>query len=60
MTLREKLVYGAVVAVVAFLLGQFVFKAGTVRINFVFAIAMGIFAMVAVTVATRMGGGGKK
>ena len=56
MTLRQRLIYGATVAFVVFFLGEFVFGAGTFAINVLFGIAMGAFAVVAVTLAARFSG----
>lgn len=53
---RQKLIYGVVLALVVFFIGQFVLHVGTLMINIVFAIAMGAFAYFAVTVATRYAG----
>lgn len=53
MTLRERLIYGSVVAGVVFFLGQFVIGAGTLAINLVFGLAMGVFAMIMVTLAAK-------
>ncbi len=59
MTLRERIIYGAVVAAVVFLLGEFVLGAGTLVVNVVFGLAMGIFAMVMVTLAAKFTRRGK-
>ncbi len=59
MTLRERFIYGAVVAIVVFFLGQFVIGAGTLAINLVFGLAMGIFSMVMVTLAAKFTRRGK-
>jgi hypothetical protein len=54
MTVRQRLIYGTTVAFVVFFLGEFVFGAGTLLINIVFGLAMGVFAIVAVTLAARI------
>ncbi|MEO1492953.1 MAG: hypothetical protein AAFV19_12445 [Pseudomonadota bacterium] len=54
MTLRQRLIYGAMVTFVVFFLGEFVFGAGTLLINLGFGIAMGAFAIVMVTLAARI------
>lgn len=54
MTLRQRLIYGATVAFVVFFLGEFVFGAGTFAINVGFGLAMGAFAVLAVTLAVRI------
>ena len=59
MTVRERIIYGAVVAAVVFLLGEFVLGAGTLVVNVVFGLAMGIFAMVMVTLAAKFTRRGK-
>lgn len=59
MTLRERIIYGAVVAAVVFLLGEFVLGAGTLVVNVVFGLAMGIFAMIMVTLAAKFTRRGK-
>lgn len=59
MTLRERVIYGAVVAAVVFLLGEFVLGAGTLVVNLVFSLIMGIFAIIMVTLAARFTRRGK-
>lgn len=59
MTLRDRLIYAAVVAFVVFFLGEFVFGAGTLLINVVYGIAMGGFAFIGATLAARFSGRGK-
>jgi hypothetical protein len=54
LTVRQRLIYGATVAFVVFFLGEFVFGAGTLLINIVFGLAMGAFAILAVTLAARI------
>ena len=56
MTWNQRLIYGAVMALVVFFVGEFVLGAGTFLINVIFAIAMGAFAVVAVTLAARIAG----
>ncbi|MFK7943506.1 MAG: hypothetical protein AB8B85_11415 [Paracoccaceae bacterium] len=60
MSWNQRLIYGAVMAFVVFFVGEFVLGAGTLAINIVFAAAMGLFAMLAVTLATRFSERGKK
>ncbi len=60
MTFKQRLIYGALMAVVVFVLGQFVLTVGSFLLNIVFAIAMGLFAIVAVSIATGMAGRRKK
>jgi hypothetical protein len=60
MTLRQKLIYGAVMAVAVFFVGQVVLAVGSLLINLVFAIAMGAFAILAVSFATSMANKGKR
>ena len=59
MTLRERIIYGAVVAVVVFFLGEFVLGAGTLAVNVVFSLAMGIFAIAMVTLGAKLTRRGK-
>ena len=59
MTLRERFVYGAVVAAVVFALGEFVLGAGTLAVNVVFAVVMGVFAIILVTLGARLTRRGK-
>ncbi|MEM7423166.1 MAG: hypothetical protein AAF334_05545 [Pseudomonadota bacterium] len=59
MDLRQRLTYGGVVAFVVFFLGEYVFGAGTFTINLVFGFAMGVFAVIAVSLAARFTGRGK-
>ena len=59
MTLRERIIYGAVVAAVVFLLGEFVLGAGTLVVNVVFSLIMGIFAIIMVTLAAKFTNRGK-
>ncbi|MEM9062057.1 MAG: hypothetical protein AAGD13_16470 [Pseudomonadota bacterium] len=54
MKMRDRLIYGAVVAFVVFFLGEYVFGAGTLTINIVFAVAVGIFAVIAVSIAAKV------
>ncbi|MEL7470780.1 MAG: hypothetical protein AAFN27_20180 [Pseudomonadota bacterium] len=54
MKMRERLIYGAIVAFVVFFLGEFVFSAGTLTINTLFGLAMGAFAMIAVSLAAKV------
>ncbi|MEM7188005.1 MAG: hypothetical protein AAF439_00205 [Pseudomonadota bacterium] len=56
MTVKDRITYACVMALVIFILGQFVFAAGSLMVNLLFALAMGAFAYLAVTVATRIGG----
>ena len=60
MTLRERIIYGAVVAVVVFFVGHIVLAAGSLLVDLVFAIAMGLFAILAVTIVTRITGKHKR
>ena len=60
MTFKQRLIYGALMAVVVFVLGQFVLTVGSFLLNIVFAVAMGVFAIVAVSIATGMAGRRKK
>ena len=59
MTLQQKLIYGAVMALAIFFVGQVVLSVGSLLLNLIFAIAMGVFAIIAVSVAARIGGRGK-
>ncbi|MGD1923671.1 MAG: hypothetical protein ACFB03_05720 [Paracoccaceae bacterium] len=54
MKMRERLIYGAIVAFVVFFLGEFVFGAGTLLINILFGLAMGVFAVIAVSLAAKV------
>ncbi|MEL6998783.1 MAG: hypothetical protein AAFP68_11035 [Pseudomonadota bacterium] len=54
MTLRDRIIYGAIVAFVVFFLGEFVFGAGTLTINILFGLAMGAFAVIAVSLAAKV------
>jgi uncharacterized membrane protein len=56
MNSRQKLIYGAVMALVVFFTGQIVLQVGSLVINIVFALLMGAFAILAVTVAARIAG----
>lgn len=60
MTMNQRLIYGALMAVVVFFVGQFVLAVGSFLLNVVFAIAMGVFAIIAVSIATGMAGRRKK
>lgn len=60
MTLRQKLIYGAVMAVAVFFVGQVVLAVGSLLVNLIFAVAMGAFAFVAVTFATRLSKNGRR
>jgi len=60
MSSRQRLIYAAVMTFVIFFLGEFVFGAGTLLINIVFAVGMGVFAYIAVTVAGRISGRNKR
>ncbi|MEM7210375.1 MAG: hypothetical protein AAF479_00565 [Pseudomonadota bacterium] len=59
MTLRDRLIYAAVMGAAVFFVGEFVLNAGTFLTNVVFSIAMGGFAFVGVTLAARFSGRGK-
>lgn len=52
MTRRDRIIYALVMGVVIFGLGEFVFGAGTLLINAVFGVAMGVFSYFAVGLAT--------
>ena len=54
MTMNQRLIYGALMAVVVLFVGQFVLAVGSFLLNVVFAIAMGVFAIIAVSIATGM------
>lgn len=56
MSMGQRIIYGAVMAAAIFFVGQFVLAAGSLLINLIFAVAMGVFAIAAVTVAMRMSG----
>ncbi|MEM7059421.1 MAG: hypothetical protein AAF557_17695 [Pseudomonadota bacterium] len=60
MTLRERIIYGAVVALAVFFVGHIVLGAGSLLVDLVFAIAMGFFAILAVTIAARVAGKRKR
>lgn len=60
MTPRERIIYGAVVALVVFFVGHVVLKAGSLLVDLFFAIAMGLFAILAVTLAARISGRNKR
>ena len=60
MTFQQRIIYGLVMAAAVFFVGHIVLAVGSLLINLVFAIAMGAFAVVAVTLALRMSGGGKR
>ncbi len=60
MSLGQRVIYGAVMALAVFFVGQVVLSVGTLIMNLVFALAMGAFAIIAVTVATRMAGRKKR
>ena len=53
---RQKLIYGAVMALAVFFVGHIVLSVGTLLLNIIFALAMGLFAVLAVTVAFRIAG----
>ncbi|MEM1151999.1 MAG: hypothetical protein AAGI03_15865 [Pseudomonadota bacterium] len=56
MPLKDRIIYGVVMAIVVFALAQFVLSVGSLVLNVLFAIAMGLFAILAVSIATRIGG----
>ena len=60
MTLRERIIYGAVMAAAVFFVGHLVLAVGSLIVNLVFAVAMGLFAIFAVSVAMRMAGKHKR
>lgn len=60
MNLRERIVYGAVVAFVVFFVGHVVLGAGSLLVDIIFAIAMGFFAILAVSIAARISGKHKR
>lgn len=60
MRIKDRLIYASVMAFVIFFLGQFVFAAGSLLINLLFAIAMGAFAFLMVTLAIRISGRNKR
>ena len=53
MTLQQRIIYGLVMAAAVLFLGQFVLSVGSLLINIVFALAMGVFAIFLVTLATK-------
>lgn len=53
MTLPQRIIYGLVMAVAVFAVGQFVLGVGTLIINILFALAMGAFAIFMVTLAAK-------
>ena len=59
MTLQQRLIYGLVMAAVVFFVGQIVLSVGTLLINIVFALAMGVFAIFLVTLAAKFSKRGK-
>lgn len=56
MTLKQRFMYGFVMAVAVFFIGEFVLGAGTLVVNIVFALAMGMFAIIMVTLAAKLTG----
>ncbi len=60
MTMQQKLIYGAIMALAIFFVGHIVLAVGSLLINIVFSIAMGLFAILAVTVAFRFAGRRKR
>lgn len=60
MTFRQKLIYGAVMALVVFFVGQVVLAVGSLVVNLIFAIAMGVFAIIAVSVAAGIANKGRR
>ena len=55
MSLRQRLIYGAVMAAAVFFVGIALQVGGSVWVNLAFALAMGAFAVLAVSVAGRIG-----
>lgn len=51
MTLQQKIIYGLCMALAVFFVGHVVLAVGSLLINLIFAVAMGVFAVVAITVA---------
>ena len=60
MTPRERIIYGAIVALVVFFVGHIVLAVGSLLVNVLFAILMGAFAILAVSIATRISGKHKR
>ena len=60
MTLQQRIIYGAVMALVVFFVGHIVLAVGSLLLNIIFAIAMGLFAIFAVSIATKIGGNRKR
>ena len=60
MTGRQRLLYGVLVALAVFFAGAVLGVGGALWVNAIFALAMGGFAVVAVTVAARMAGRGER
>ena len=60
MNARERIIYGVIVALVVFFVGQVVLAVGSVLVNIFFAIAMGLFAIFAVSIAARITGKHKR
>lgn len=59
MTPRQRIIYAVVMAVAIFVTAE-VLNVGTLLANVIFGAAMGVFAFLAVTVAARITGRGKK
>ena len=55
MSLEQRLIYGAIVAVVVFFVGIALQVGGAWWVNLIYSVLMGAFAVIAVTVATRLG-----
>ena len=59
MTLPQRIIYGLVMAAAVFAVGQFVLSVGTLMINILFALAMGIFAIFMVSLAAKFSSRGR-
>lgn len=59
MTLQQRIIYGLVMAAAVFFVGQFVLSVGTLLINILFALAMGVFAIFMVTLAAKFSNRGR-
>ena len=60
MTPKQRIIYGLVMALAVFFVGHVVLAVGSLLINLIFAIAMGVFAIFAVSVATKLAGKNKR
>ena len=59
MTLPQRIIYGVVMAAAVFAVGQFVLGVGTLILNILFALAMGVFAIFMVTLAAKFSNRGR-